>query len=269
MLIFCQIIVCALGVHALIGRKDDEANNFFRRTTGITSGDGGFSVEMSANRTLWLFGDSHVDDINKKDGTQPCFFQARNAAMVQPINNWKQSDTKTYTGSATPFKSLFKAKNDSKQFFWPGHGFQMSDINTVYVYCSELENTGKGGNMGFRSTGNDYFCRLNANDMKVLGLEKLPNFKGIDFGTGFVPVMDHNQYVYAFGQRGNGKMMSRSLYVSRFLKSKPGNSFEYWNGATWSNDLDKVHPLLDDVGNTMSVSKVSQNGSKIDNLLQV
>jgi hypothetical protein len=142
---------------ALIGHHDEEYTNFFKRF-GVTTSDSEFSVALHDKRVLWLFGDCHISDLSKIDATVPCLFQAGNAAMVQPSNDWKHNDTKTLIGANTHFESLFKATDDSKQFYWPGHGIQIQD--TVYVYCAELENTAAGGNSGFRNIGNDHWCEM-------------------------------------------------------------------------------------------------------------
>src|SRR6266498_4512578 len=66
--------------------KDKEFTEFFRRTSGWTSGDGALSVPLSDGRVLWLFGDSHIDDFDPKTQTTPCLFQVRNAGLIQEMN---------------------------------------------------------------------------------------------------------------------------------------------------------------------------------------
>jgi hypothetical protein len=68
---------------ALAAHKDKEFVEFFRRSSGWTAGDGALSVRLSSGQVLWLFGDSHLDDIDPKTGTMPCLFQARNAGLLQ------------------------------------------------------------------------------------------------------------------------------------------------------------------------------------------
>src|SRR4029077_10127329 len=63
--------------------KDQAFTEFFRRTSGWTSGDGALSVPLSDGRVLWLFGDSHVDDYDPRTKTTPCLFQVRNAGLIQ------------------------------------------------------------------------------------------------------------------------------------------------------------------------------------------
>src|SRR5262245_33869124 len=67
-------------------RPDAAFTDFFRRTNGWTAGDGAISIPLSDGRVLWLFGDSHLDDLDPKTGTMPCLFQCRNAGLLQNTN---------------------------------------------------------------------------------------------------------------------------------------------------------------------------------------
>src|ERR1700726_461587 len=67
---------------------DPAFTEFFRRTNGWTAGDGALSIPLSDGRVLWLFGDSHVDDLDPATQTIPCLFQVRNAALLQDTNDF-------------------------------------------------------------------------------------------------------------------------------------------------------------------------------------
>src|SRR3954452_14749643 len=77
--------------------RDTEFTEFFRRTKGWTAGDGALSVPLADGRVLWLFGDSHIDDIDPATGTMPCLFQTRNAGMLQDTNT--PNTARTLVGS--------------------------------------------------------------------------------------------------------------------------------------------------------------------------
>jgi len=94
--------------------KDSAVTKFFQRTTGWIASDGGLSVNLSDGRTLWLMGDSHIDDYDTATGTIPCLFQVRNAALLQPAGDWNSATTKTLIGTGPGIKSLFKRTTDNK-----------------------------------------------------------------------------------------------------------------------------------------------------------
>lgn len=77
---------CFFSVKGVSGQqaevyKDSLATQFFRRTTGWIASDGALSVGLNDGRTLWLMGDSHIDDYDTVTSSIPCLFQVRNAAF--------------------------------------------------------------------------------------------------------------------------------------------------------------------------------------------
>ena len=71
---------------------------------------------------------------------------------------------------------------------------------------------------GFAAAGNDFVARLLYPSMKVISIDTLQNFDGINFGTGFIQ-NNKDGYVYAYGQKF--KFLTNSLYVARFPANKP------------------------------------------------
>src|SRR5947208_672291 len=78
-------------------RIDAQATAFFQRTNGWVAGDGAISVPLSRtsgkHAVLWLFGDSHLDDLDAKNGTVACLFQCRNAGLLQEQGSWQNAIT--------------------------------------------------------------------------------------------------------------------------------------------------------------------------------
>ncbi|MEO6150249.1 MAG: hypothetical protein ABIN95_02180, partial [Mucilaginibacter sp.] len=185
------IIALALAISSAFAQqtelkayRDTVATNFFKRTSGMVAGDGGLSVALADGRSLWLMGDSHIDDYDKATGTIPCIFQVNNSVVVQAANSWKQEDTKTLLSNGPGRRSLFKSSPDDKDFYWPVSGIQLKD--TVYVYCSGVELTKAGGNMGFAGTGKGAFAKMKYPEMVVDGYIHFDNLNKIGFGVGFI-----------------------------------------------------------------------------------
>lgn len=216
--------------------KDQAATDFFKRSSGWIASDGGLTVHLSDNRTLWLMGDSHIDDYDPKTNTIPCLFQVRNAALLQPARSWDWKQTKTLIGSGPGIKSLFKHTQDNNYWFWPGAGVQIKD--TVYVYNSELSRTGPG-TMGFAGTGKDMWAKMKFPEMEVVGYSVLPDFDNINFGCGFVRD-DKSGYVYAFGGKLDPAIVGSNVYVARFPQADAGAPWEFWNGSDWVADVKQV-----------------------------
>ena len=249
------LLIFVMDTHVLFAQKvykDSTVINFFRRTTGWIASDGGLTATLSDGSTLWLMGDSHINDYDSATGTVPCLFQVRNAAVLQPANNWDWHATTTLTGNTSGIKSYLKNNNNDTFFMWPGAGIQLKD--TVYVYCGSLKNSGSGA-FGFAAAGNDVMAKIIYPSMKVAGYDVLQNFDDINFGVGFIQSADG--YVYAYGQKLN--YLTNSLYVARFPASAPGKPWQFWNGTTWQADVKQAKAITnqDGVSGTFHISKTA------------
>jgi hypothetical protein len=232
---------------ASLAHEDAEFTEFFRRTSGWTAGDGALSVALSDGRVLWLFGDSHVDDIDPKTGTMPCLFQARSAGLLHAKEDLKK--VTTLVGKQKGFKSFFKnSEDEAAAWFWPVNGFQRGD--TVYIYLAALKKTGTGGMWGFGAAEHDYWAKLKFPEMVVSEYIGLPAFKGINFGTGFVTQTDG--YTYAFGGKQSG--LGSEVYVARFRDPEKGWSF--WDGKSWSEQVETAIAVAKGASTSVHVCKV-------------
>ena len=205
---------------------DSEFTAFFQRTNGWVAGDGAISVPLSGNRVLWLFGDSHVDDLDPKTGTMACLFQTRNAGMLQFGADLKNPTT--LKGQGPGFRSWLKNGSSDDQWFWPICGFQLHD--TVFIYLAALRKTGAGGLWGFESAGRDFWAKAKLPDLMDIEFVRLPDFAGIGFGQGF---LKEGNYMYAFGSKQKG--LGSDVFVARFSARTPEGTWSFWDGRRWTN----------------------------------
>lgn len=239
------------GNEPLTAYKDQEATNFFRRTSGIIAMDGGFSVPLSDNRVLWLFNDSHINDYDSVTGTVPCLFQVRNVASIQSFNNWKWKQATTLLSDRQGAKDFFKDTIHPNRYIWPGAGIQLKD--TVYVFCNVMKNV-KGG-YGFDIGGPPLLAKVKFPEMKVVAYSPLGDLGNIGFGNGFVKD-EKSGYVFVYGYKNNPKIKQNDMYVARFPLNNPSASWKFWDGTGWSSQVIKAVPIGKDVGFTPMVSKV-------------
>src|ERR1700759_4112488 len=106
LLILLAITSIASTSLAQSAAKDTTVTNFFRCTSGWISSDGGITISLRDGRTLWLMGDSHIDDYDPATATVNCLFQVRNAALIQRKDDWDWHNTKTLIGSGPGIKSF-------------------------------------------------------------------------------------------------------------------------------------------------------------------
>src|SRR6266581_5890595 len=207
------------ATETLQAHADEQFNAFFRRTDGWTAGDGAISIPLSDGRVLWLFGDSHLDDLDPKTGTMPCLFQARNAGLLQKANDFQNA--LTLAGKGPGFRSWFKTSTNRDEWCWPLCGFQSG--NTVYVYLSALRKTPAGGMWGWESIGHDFWAKIKFPGLGDLAYAPLPSFNGITFGNGFVK---EGETIYAFG--GKQKGLASDVFVAQFPAAKPEADWAFW-----------------------------------------
>ena len=224
------------------GHKDTSVTNFFRRTSGWVSSDGGYTIPLSDGRTMWLMGDSHINDYDTATATVNCLFQVRNAALVQPHSNWDWHHTRTLTGNGPGIKSFLKNNPDDQFFTWPAGGIQLKD--TVYIYCANMKNAKSAlEGFGFAHAGNDFIAKIHFPEMNVVGYTPLQNFDEIGFGIGFIK-KDH--WVYVYGQKFKG--LRNDLYVARFPEIQPCGPWQFWTGAQWSDSVKEIQPVASQTG---------------------
>jgi hypothetical protein len=230
---------------------DIVATNFFKRSTGWIASDGGLTVPLRDGRTLWLMGDSHVNDYDVKTATVPCLFQVRNCALLQPANDWAWQHTQTLIGNGPGNKNYFKFNTNDKYFTWPGAGVQIGD--TVYVYCSSLMNKAGGGAFGFGSAGNDYWAKIKYPEMTVAGYTQFPAFAGINYGFSMIK-NDADGFVYVYGSKL--KVIKGEIYVARFPISDPNAKWTFWDGKGWNADAAQSKMIATSPSTSVSFCKV-------------
>jgi hypothetical protein len=231
--------------------KDTTVTNFFRRESGLIAADNAISVPLSNGKVFWNFGDSYIDTYQPATGTVPCLFQVRNAAIVQPYDDWNWTHSQTLIGTnTTGVKSLFKNSTDEKYFMWPGAGFQHKD--TMYMYCTSLVQFGNGA-FDFKQHGNDLWAKVTVPGMKVVKYTSLPAFDTINFGCGYVKD-EGSDMMYAFGYKPD--FIESNVFVARFSLKDPNTNWTFWNGQRWDKEVKHAKPITRGASNSVYVCKV-------------
>lgn len=230
---------------------DTTVTGFFKRTEGAIAMDGGYTIPLSNGNVLWLFGDTYVDRYDSITRTVPCLFNVRNSALLQPYGNWTREETKTLLSQGEGPKNYLKNKTNSNQFIWPSSGVQLGD--TIYVFCNLLKNV--SGGLGFGSDGPPVWGKITVSDMKVQGFSPLPDFGDIGFGISFIK--DENEgFVYVYGSRGIKGSLDSEIFLARFPAGSPGKNWRFWNGNSWSDDIQNITAIAKVSGFSWYISKV-------------
>lgn len=217
--------------------KDEIFTEYFRRTSGWTASDGSISVPLTNGKTMWLMGDSFIDNYNQVDNTIPCLFQVRNAILLQDIANPSEITTildDTQTGvNRTPVKL---GVNDPT-YFWPAHGYTKGD--TAITFWQQYT----GADMEHVQ---NYVAKIftpgmaDASAIKNLTSLSLP--AEIEFGTSVV-VDSTTQFVYLYGFKKDWIIFRP--YIARLSFDQDVlDPWEFFDGTEWVADVNAVAQIM-------------------------
>lgn len=226
--------------------KDAVMTAMFQRTSGVVAADGAHSIALNNGKSLWLFGDSYIDNYDPQTNTVPCLFQVRNAATL--VDNNAMKVEQTLLGNGSP-KSYLKHTADNDFWFWPGHGYEKDGF--IYVFQNMIHRTGSGS-FGFEEIDSLYVAKINKSNLNEVSYSYLGRKNGISFCNG---VVQHNGYVYIYGIKNNG--MGRDLYVARYADNDITNTWEYRTASGWSAHITDAVKIHDEFTASFHVAKVN------------
>lgn len=228
--------------------QDTVFTNYFERNgIGWNAGDGTISMALPDGKTLWLFGDSHVDqgvDINNE---LPCFFNTRNSLMLQDESNEFTTFYDT-TGTDIYSRQFTKTAGDSSITYWPAGGFVYGDI--VYSFWEKYEIIGA---WEFLFLG-IVIAEIGLPNIDLLSITPLSD-NTIEFGSAVVSDLDDG-YHYIYGKKNIGGLNSRPAFVARCPIGEIYNNWEFFSeGNNWELDASNAISISDNVSNAYSVFK--------------
>ncbi|WP_186461890.1 DUF4185 domain-containing protein [Mucilaginibacter pallidiroseus] len=253
-----------------------------KRYKGWFGADGIYTIPLNGvesrksnagDKSLLIFSDSMIGEV--KDGTmQPGYKMIHNSVALltgskpQPDNlkfHWEKSKD----GSA---ESVFIPRTSQTQpgdYYWLGDGFVNTEGNgALYIFGYRVK-TFNTDAFGFKEVGNT-LIKLNpkqAPAFKDIFQKDTPFYltsKGGDigsFGTGIyvntksAQAKNADGYVYVYGVRN----ISKDIMLARVLPKQFDNyaQWQFWDGASWVGDMDKVANITSNASNEISVSQLA------------
>jgi PKD repeat protein len=251
-LLFVTVWLSATGLLAQrTSYRDTVFIEYFRRGgPGWVASDATISMPLPGGRSLWLMGDTNLDDYTASDTSMPCLFHVRNSLLVQDASNRNKFITILDSTKTGVDRTPVKLKVNDTTLFWPGHGFVKGD--TAYTFWARYHS------MKLTLNGM-YLAKIyipsltNASAIKSLIL--IPNLNKIEFGNA-VLVSEDSGYVYIYGHKPY--TFINDLYVARFPYNNPGAAWEYYNGSEWVNNVQEAAKIIPNgyVSPSFSVIKI-------------
>ena len=249
---FFIICVITLRVPDLLAQaspayKDLVFTEYFRRTSGWTASDATISVPLPSGKTIWLMGDSYIDNYNAANNTIPCLFQVRNSILVQDILHPEDFITildNTQTGvNRTPVK----LQNNDATYFWPGHGYAKGD--SAITFWQQYS----GANY---THVQNYVARIytpsftDASGIKKLEPLSLP--AEFEFGT-CVVVDSADHFIYAYGFKKDW-IVFRPLLARFSMDQDVLEPWEFFDGTGWTQNVNSVQQIMASTNDYVSPS---------------
>lgn len=254
----------------------------FQRNHGWIGGDGIFTIPVNGvdtytagdtTETLIQFGDTMIGDI-ENDSLQPGLKVIRNSYLVLKGNEPDSAklsfhwDTDSAGNPATVFipDVPFTKKGD---IAWLGDGFVNQELDSSYfAFCYVIRMTGptdwdfadvgnvlfempKGSRPPFKNhtqTVTPLYINASSDSARDNGAYGACIFAN----TAGAGAPDPDGYVYVYGIHGSKK----NVVVAR-VKPADFRKFDQWrfyDGKTWSSDMNKAATIADSASNEMSVS---------------
>jgi hypothetical protein len=183
--------------------------------------------------TIWLFGDSYINNYNAADNTLPCLFQVRNCFTVQDANDLDEMDTYIdYTKTGID-QTYFKINTVGNTVYWPGKGFVKDD--TVFVFLEKYNGT----TLAYKG---HYIAKVLLPSFTLLGITALPEMNGITMGKA-VLYDDVSGYYYIYGNKLNWIVFEPYVARTKFENLVSGN-WEFYTGTGWSADASNAKKNL-------------------------
>lgn len=258
--------VLAIGAGLLVGCTEDESEaacdavsadfdwaspsrsddaRFELTGPGWIAGDSTYSVQLPDGRTLWLFSDSFIGEVDNSGEPAPGMAMVHNALLTEDATG--QLTTHTSAGPESFFPDP-----GPKSYYWVQDATVVGKKELV-VFLSRNRQDGGPGIEGFRWQRNA-MATVSLPDLEVTGIHEFPSRSGappIAWGAG-VMTTPTQTYVYGVEDRQQHKYLHLARVPAGKLTDR--SAWRYRSGDGWSTDPGQSTRLTGTVANELSVS---------------
>ena len=230
----------------------------FQRTNGWVGADGAYSIPLSQEVTLWLFGDTLVGEV--REGKRVNVRMINNSIALQRGTNRPEFFHRT-TRDGQP-ESFFKPGH-GKSYFWPFHGTRTS--GGLYLILHRIETVKTGNPFGFKFLDAWLGHVANPDDppsqwritQKKIPFTTVTSKGALIFGGA---VMCDGDFVYIGGGDSRPQTKQAFLRNGMVLARVPAEQigdFKQWRffaNGKWQTDFKRVTPVFPGVASEFSLS---------------
>lgn len=260
-LLIAAALACAVTpiIHAgtllPIGEAAPQWDELFQRKEGWIGADGNYSVPMGDDRTLWLFSDTWVGEVN--EGRRENARMINNSIALQTGQEVPEFFYRTKEdGSANSFIT----PADGRGFFWLFGGVRTEA--GVYLFLRQVEIVKPGTVFGFQGIG-AWLGHVKNPDAPPLEWEieqqKMPCAIYTDEGarTFGAAALHDEGFIYIYGnedRRDEGR--KQGVLLARVREEDFGSfsKWRYYSDGEWEEDFTRATPICPPVASEYSVS---------------
>lgn len=231
----------------------------FAQTDGWTGGDGAQTIQLSKERTLWLFADTWIGKI--EDGKRVKPRMVNNTFAWQALNKPDEPLQFFWAKSDKGPDSILKPTED-KTWYWPGDGGVVD--GKLYLFCKLVRRQEKGA-PGFQFDWFHNELLQIANPLDEPTAWKVERYRlrdDADQPRLGVAALLEGDYLYAYGlfHASQSKPFNSPVGVARIDKKKLArmnrDDWEYWCDGGWSPKPQKYIALFRDAPAEYTVTRV-------------
>ena len=205
--------------------------------SGVTAGDGMYSIALPDGRSIFLMGDSYVGHVtNGVRSTGDHMY--RNTYNI--YDNGKTTALYAVNGGTSSAAVPPGITNEGQKWYWPGHGYVVD--NTLYIYQT-LMYQGAEGAWGFMYE-TTRILEYSLPDIKLIKDTGIPCHAPENVHYGMAAINDGDyQYIYAQVDIENDWDPVTEVYVARTTVEDMYSKWEFYNGSGWSENSSDAAPL--------------------------
>ena len=240
--------------------ESTQYNQLFNRKNGWTGADGAYSISLSNNKILWLYGDTWIGEV--RDNKHVNSILVNNSIGMQEGIDPAKASILFFFGKTSEGKPDAFIKPDNKAgWFWMYDGLKTK--KGLYLFLVQIDRTGDTSSPGFKIIGTWLGHVLNPHmppEMWKLRQYKIPWEKlgpsgDIIFGSS---VLLHNGFVYIYGTSENiiNGIHQKFMILARVSADAltEFNSWRFYSNGNWVDNFLLASRICDNIANEYSIS---------------
>ena len=247
-----------LAVSFSDSRPDSSQNKLFESTDGWIGGDGFQSLQLDADRILWLFSDTWIGRVENQRRVDATI--VNNTLAIQsglgPSAMCQFIVRRGLDGQATAFVK----PDDGIGWFWMQSGIRIQD--KLYWFLTQVDRTEETGVFAFKIIGQSLgiVSGVDGDPMQwKISQNKIPSShfdsqSEVAWGSGLIEVGEF-LYVYGSDEDVYPKYRDRHLVVARVPKQHLADfgQWEFFTGDQWQSDWQQCKRIVPKMASDCSV----------------